>query len=131
MTENLIVPTGYKPQDAEPYMSPLMRSYFKQRLLKWRDEVSEQAKKETDAIHQDTEKSPDVLDEATSEMRFESEIIPMLAHDNDLLIAIDEALLRISRGTYGYCEQTGEPIGIARLEAWPIAALCIENEDEA
>lgn len=127
--DDVVVPKEYVPQETEPYMSLVMKTYFKRQLLKWREEVSTQAKRATDALHEETGKNADVLDEAVNEIRLETEFIPMLSHENDLLVAIDGALLKINKGTYGFCEQTGKPIGVARLKAWPIAALCIDDEE--
>lgn len=121
---------NYHPQQDEEYMSPRMLEYFKQKLLNWHDELLRKTKLEDKAIHQGLGREPDHVDSAVNEVALENELLPGINHDLDLLAQVEDALTRIEEGDYGYCEKTGEPIGVARLEAWPIATLTIEAQEE-
>jgi len=118
----------YRPSDKEPFMNERQREYFRQKLLAWKDEILKEAK-ETLAHHQlENENHPDLADRASSET---DRAIELRARDRQrkLIAKIDAALVRIEEGTYGFCEETGEPISLRRLEARPIATLSIEAQE--
>jgi DnaK suppressor protein len=123
------VPTNYKPTEKEDYMNPVMLEFFRQKLLKWKNEI---LKESTDTLHDLQEEGglqePDLADRASVETEVALE---MRARDRErkLLSKIEEAFQRIEDGSYGYCEESGEPIGIKRLEARPVATLSIEAQE--
>ena len=110
------------------YMNEAQREFFRQRLLALRNQLEENLRDTTEHL-QETEVASDPSDRATQE---EEQAIELRARDRErkLLKKIDEALGRIKAGTYGYCEDTGEPIGIARLLARPVATLTVEAQDK-
>ncbi len=123
------LPDNYRPTEKEPYMNPQMLAYFRKKLEDWKTEII----KEADATLQDLQdegglQEPDVADRASVETEVALEL---RARDRQrkLISKIDEALDRIKNGEYGYCEETGDPIGIKRLEARPIATLSIEAQE--
>ncbi len=127
--KNTILPPDYRPHDDEPFMNPVMIEYFRQKLLAWRDELLEEARATLSALHEGGSSSEaDIADRATSET---NRSIELRTRDRarKLISKIDEALERIENGTYGYCEETHEPIGISRLEARPIATLSLEAQE--
>jgi len=122
------LPPGYRPSEDEAFMSPLQVEYFRQKLLRWRESLLADA---TDALQHLREESllkPDLTDRAALEVEHTIELRTR-ARERKLISKIDAALLRIEHGTYGYCEETDEPIGIRRLEARPIATLSIEAQE--
>jgi DnaK suppressor protein len=122
------LPPGYRPSEDEEFMSPLQVEYFRQKLLRWRESLLTDA---TDALQHLKEESllkPDLTDRAALEVERTIELRTR-ARERRLISKIDAALLRIEHGTYGYCEETDEPIGIRRLEARPIATLSIEAQE--
>jgi DnaK suppressor protein len=123
------VPANYKPSEKEKYMNPVMLEYFRQKLIRWKDDIV----KESDAVLHELQdegglQEPDIADRASVETEVALEL---RARDRQrkLISKIDEALERIERGEYGYCEETGEPIGIKRLEARPVATLSVEAQE--
>lgn len=123
-----LVPPDYLPKEDEVYMNPIMLAYFKKKLLDWKADLLSGS---TDTIHTmqaETHEEPDVADRASTET---DRAIELRARDRErkLISKIDEALQRIADGQYGYCEETGEPIGVARLEARPIATLSIDAQE--
>lgn len=123
------LPPGYRPDDAEEYMSPLQLQYFRERLLSWRAELLEQAQQTLDDLRDDAHH--EVGDEADRASREADQTLDLRTRDRyrKLLRKIDAALRRIDDGSYGYCEETGEPIGLRRLEARPIATLSVEAQE--
>ena len=122
------LPPGYRPSEDEEFMSPLQVEYFRQKLLRWRDALVAES---TDALAHLKEESllkPDLTDRAALEVERTIELRTR-ARERKLLSKIDAALGRIAHGTYGYCEETDEPIGLRRLEARPIATLSIEAQE--
>jgi DnaK suppressor protein len=119
----------YQPSEDEEYMNPRQLEYFRQKLLKWREELMAEAQKTLnelrDEVHQE------IGDEADRATRESDHALELRTRDRyrKLLPKIDAALKRIEDGSYGYCEETGEPIGIARLEARPIATLSVEAQE--
>lgn len=122
------VPRDYRPSEKEPFMNPRMRSYFQQKLLMWRTELMQDTGETLQKLKNDTVAEPDIADRAATETE---RAVELRTRDRarKLISKIDAALERIEDGTYGYCEETGEPIGIKRLEARPIATLSIEAQE--
>jgi DnaK suppressor protein len=118
----------YRPSDKEPFMNERQRDYFRLRLLSWREDILKEAKETLLHLQEENQNHPDVADRASSET---DRSIELRARDRQrkLIAKIDEALTRIDDGTYGYCEETGEPISIRRLEARPIATLSVEAQE--
>jgi DnaK suppressor protein len=119
---------GYKPSDREPFMNERQREYFRKKLIRWKEEILEESRETLDALQADSHNHPDYADRASSET---DRSIELRARDRQrkLICKIDAALRRIDDGTYGYCEETGEPISIRRLDARPIATLSIEAQE--
>jgi len=118
----------YRPTDKEPFMNDRQREYFRIKLLDWRDDILKEAKETIQHLQDESQNHPDLADRASSET---DRAIELRARDRQrkLISKIDAALQRIEDGTYGYCEETGEPISIKRLEARPIATLSIEAQE--
>ena len=120
----------YIPNDKEKYMCEKHKNYFKKRLLDWRNEIVELNSKSLYLNEVDHEiSSPDIVDQASSQTEKAVEM-RTLNRQIKLLSKIDKAIKRIKDNTYGYCEDTGEPIGIKRLIARPIATLSIEAQEK-
>ncbi len=119
---------AYRPSDKEPFMNERQREYFRQKLLAWREEILKEAKETLAHLQTESENHPDLADRASSET---DRAIELRARDRQrkLIAKIDSALTRLDDGTYGYCEETGEPISLKRLEARPIATLSIEAQE--
>ena len=125
-TPNL--PEGYEPKESEEYMHELHLRYFKMKLLKWKEELLDESREDLEYLQRDRSALSDPSDIASVESGALVEM-KSRARKIKLIAKIDEALERIKEGEYGYCEETGEPIGIARLKARPIATLCIEAQE--
>jgi DnaK suppressor protein len=124
-----MLPPDYRPSEDEAFMSPVMREYFRQKLMRWRAELLLEAQATLNALQEGGGAAEaDVADRASSET---NRAIELRTRDRarKLIAKIDEALERIELGTYGYCEETHEPIGISRLEARPIATLSLEAQE--
>ncbi len=120
----------YIPNDKEKYMCEKHKNYFKKRLLDWRNEIVELNSKSLYLNEVDHEiSSPDIVDQASSQTEKAVEM-RTLNRQIKLLSKIDKAIKRIKDNTYGYCEDTGEPIGLKRLIARPIATLSIEAQEK-
>ena len=119
---------GYKPLEGETFMSDRQREYFRRKLNAWKDEILRESRETLAALQTENENHPDLADRASSET---DRAIELRARDRQrkLISKIDAALGRLDAGTYGYCEETDEPIGIRRLEARPIATLSIEAQE--
>ncbi|WP_211110480.1 RNA polymerase-binding protein DksA [Acuticoccus mangrovi] len=122
------VDENYRPSEDEPFMNDRQREYFRQKLLDWRSEILREAKYTLEQLAERERNHPDLADRATSEA---DHAIELRARDRQrkLIAKIDAALARIEDGSYGYCEETGEPIGLKRLDARPIATLSIEAQE--
>jgi DnaK suppressor protein len=109
----------YRPSEDEPFMNERQREFFRQKLLAWKDEILEESRSTIASLQQDTVAEPDIADRATSET---DRALELRTRDRQrkLIAKIDEALRRLDDGSYGYCEETGEPIALSRLEARPI-----------
>src|SRR3974390_2749009 len=118
----------YRPSDKEPFMNERQREYFRAKLLAWREDILKEAKETLQHLQEENQNHPDLADRASSET---DRSIELRARDRQpkLSARIDEALSRIDDGTYGYCEETGEPISLRRLEARPIATLSVEAQE--
>jgi DnaK suppressor protein len=118
----------YRPSDKEPFMNERQRDYFRLKLLDWRQDIFKEAKETLQHLQDEYQNHPDFADRASSET---DRAIELRARDRQrkLIAKIDAALQRIEDGSYGYCEETGEPISIKRLEARPIATLSIEAQE--
>lgn len=123
-----IIDDDYRPSEDEPYMNPRQVEYFRQKLLRWRDEILRGSGLTLQQLKEEETRLPDQSDWATAEMQRNFELRTR-DRERKLLSKIDAALRRIEDGEYGYCEETMEPIGIKRLEARPIATLSIEAQE--
>ena len=119
---------SYKPARNEPYMNPKQKEFFRRKLMAWKDELLQDSSQTIRHLQEETSAQPDLADRASTET---DRSIELRTRDRErkLISKIDEALRRIDDGTYGYCEETGEPIGVKRLEARPIATLCLEAQE--
>ena len=125
---SIVLPPDYRPSEDEPFMNDLQRVYFRQKLLSWKDEIVGQTRKTLAGLHAESTQHADLADRATSET---DRALELRARDRQrkLIAKIDAALARIEDGSYGYCEETGEPIGLKRLDARPIATLSVEAQE--
>ena len=119
---------NYKPSEKEPFMNERQREYFRAKLLAWKEEILRESKLTLQTLQEENVNHPDLADRASSET---DRAIELRARDRQrkLISKIESALRRIEEGEYGYCEDTGEPIGLARLEARPIATLSVEAQE--
>jgi DnaK suppressor protein len=117
-----------KPTEDETFMNERQRDYFRRKLLAWKNDLLKEANATLQLLQDDNQNQPDFMDRASSET---DRAIELRARDRarKLIVKIDAALRRIEDGTYGYCEETGEPISIKRLDARPIATLSIEAQE--
>lgn len=128
MSKQIILDADYKPSDDEPFMNDRQREYFRGKLLAWKDEILREAKETLATLQSENENHPDIADRASSET---DRAIELRARDRQrkLIAKIEAAIARIDDGSYGYCEETGEPISLKRLEARPIATLSLEAQE--
>lgn len=119
----------YRPTAEEPYMNPRQLAYFRGRLLEWRKKVRHEYEESFLRMREEKARDADVVDQGASEAGLHMDLKSRERALN-LLVQIDAALQRIEEGTYGYCEETGEEIGIKRLEARPLATLCVEAQEK-
>ena len=124
----MMIDEGYRPVDDEPFMSERQREYFRRKLIKWKTDILRESQETLSALQSENENHPDLADRASSET---DRAIELRARDRQrkLIAKIEAALTRIDEGTYGYCEDTGEPIALKRLEARPIATLSLEAQE--
>jgi DnaK suppressor protein len=122
------LPPDYRPSEDEPFMNDLQLEYFRQKLLRWRADLLREAGETLSSLGQGGIAEADLTDRASVET---DRALELRTRDRarKLIAKIDQALERIENGTYGYCEETGEPIGLKRLEARPIATLSIEAQE--
>jgi DnaK suppressor protein len=125
---SIVLPDNYRPSDAEPFMNERQRLYFRSKLLGWKEEILRQTRETLQGMTVEALQYADLADRATSET---DRALELRARDRQrkLIAKIDAALARIEDGTYGYCEETGEPIGLKRLDARPIATLSLEAQE--
>lgn len=122
------LPKGYVPSEKEEYMNPNQVEYFRQKLLSWKEELLEESRATIMHLQEENLNEPDLNDRATAETDAALELRTRDRY-RKLLAKIEAALARVDKGEYGYCEDTGEEIGIKRLDARPIATLCIEAQE--
>ncbi|MDB5432762.1 MAG: dnaK suppressor protein [Caulobacter sp.] len=124
----LVEKSAYRPSEDEEFMNERQLDYFKKKLLTWKDEILRESRETVTHLQAETENHPDLADRATSET---DRALELRTRDRQrkLISKIDEALRRIEDGSYGYCEETGEPITLARLEARPVATLSLEAQE--
>ncbi len=123
-----LIDESYRPTEDEPFMNERQREYFRRKLMSWKDDILRESRETLLTLQSENENHPDIADRASSET---DRSIELRARDRQrkLISKIDAALDRIEDGTYGYCEETGEPITLKRLEARPIATLSIEAQE--
>jgi DnaK suppressor protein len=123
-----LLPPDYRPSEDEPFMSPMQLEYFRQKLLRWRAELLQDSSETVQHMQAESLHQPDLTDRATLETDRSLELRTR-DRERKLITKIDLALRRIEEGSYGYCEETNEPIGVRRLEARPIATLSLEAQE--
>jgi DnaK suppressor protein len=118
----------YRPSDGEPFMNERQQEYFRKRLLSWKDDLLKEMKETVLRLQAESPNHADFADRASSDA---DRALELRARDRQrkLIVKIDAALKRLDEGTYGYCEDTGEPIGLRRLEARPIATFSVEAQE--
>jgi DnaK suppressor protein len=126
--QDIKLPEGYFPSDDEPFMNEQQQAYFKKKLLEWKADILRANRETLQNLHEDTSQHSDIADRASAET---DKSLELRARDRQrkLVAKIDEALDRLREGSYGYCLETGEPIGLKRLDARPIATLSIEAQE--
>ncbi len=125
---NDAIDVDYRPSEDEPFMNERQREYFRRKLLAWKEDILRESRETLVVLQNDNENLPDLADRASSET---DRSIELRARDRQrkLISKIDAALGRIEDGSYGYCEETGEPISLKRLDARPIATFSIEAQE--
>lgn len=122
------LPKSYRPSEDEPFMNARQREYFRRKLLGWKEELVRESTQTLQHLQTDSAQEPDLADRASTESERALELRTR-DRERKLLAKIDNALARLQDGSYGYCEETGEPIGLSRLDARPIATLSIEAQE--
>ncbi|MGY6662580.1 MAG: RNA polymerase-binding protein DksA [Glycocaulis sp.] len=122
------LPEGYRPSEDEDFMNPRQKEYFRRKLMAWKDEILRESKTTLYALQEDIGALPDLADRASTET---DRSLELRARDRQrkLISKIESALRRIEEDTYGYCDETGEPISLARLDARPVATLSLEAQE--
>lgn len=123
------LPEGYKPSPDEKFMNELQILYFHKKLQDWKQEIMRESKETLNHLQEDSQKEPDIADRASSETDWSLELRTR-DRQRKLITKIDAAIARLGEGEYGYCEVTGEPISLQRLEARPIATMTLEAQEE-
>ena len=120
--------SAYHPSETEPFMNERQRTYFRNKLIAWKEDIVRQNQETLTGLHEDSAQFADVADRATSET---DRALELRARDRQrkLMCKIDAALSRLDDGSYGYCEETGEPISLKRLDARPIATMSLEAQE--
>ena len=123
-----VIEKDYIPSEDEPFMNERQKAYFRDKLVVWKNDILREARETLEALQEESANLPDLADRASSET---DRAIELRARDRQrkLIAKIDAALARIEDGTYGYCEETGEPISLRRLDARPIATLSLEAQE--
>ncbi len=126
--QSAVVEAEYRPTEDEPFMSPRQREYFRRKLENWKEDILRESRETLENLQEESQNHSDMADRASSES---DRALELRTRDRQrkLISKIDAALKRIDDGTYGYCEETGDPIGIARLDARPIATLSLEAQE--
>ncbi|WP_188409356.1 RNA polymerase-binding protein DksA [Agaricicola taiwanensis] len=123
-----VIDQEYHPSEDEPFMNERQREYFRAKLLQWKEDILRESRETLEHLQDENQNHPDLVDRASSET---DRAIELRARDRQrkLISKIDAAIKRIDDGSYGYCEETGEPISLKRLDARPIATLSIEAQE--
>ncbi len=127
--DQLTLPEGYQPSDSEEFMGPRQRAYFLAKLKGWKEAIVNESRATMAQLQVDSLREPDVADRASSETDWSIELRTR-DRQRKLIAKIDAAVRRLYEGEYGYCEVTGEPISLARLEARPIATMTLEAQEK-
>ena len=127
--DQISVPDGYQPSEMEEFMSPRQQAYFLAKLKSWKDAIIEESRATMAQLEVDSLCEPDIADRASSETDWSIELRTR-DRQRKLIAKIDAAVRRLYEGEYGYCEVTGEPISLARLEARPIATMTLEAQEK-
>ena len=128
MARSALAEADYRPTEDEPFMNPRQREYFRRKLENWREDILRESRETLENLQEESQNHSDMADRASSESDRSLELRTR-DRQRKLISKIDAALKRIEDGTYGYCEETGDPIGIARLDARPIATLGLEAQE--
>ena len=126
--DQIILPDGYQPSDSEEFMGPRQKAYFLAKLKGWKDAIIEESRATMAQLQVDSLREPDIADRASSETDWSIELRTR-DRQRKLIAKIDAAIRRLFEGEYGYCEVTGDPISLARLEARPIATMTLEAQE--
>lgn len=128
MKAETFLPDDYKPAESEPFMNERQLEYFRRKLLNWKLELLDQSAETLDALGESARNVPDLADRASEET---DRALELRTRDRQrkLISKIDAALRRIENGEYGYCEMSGEPISLKRLDARPIATMTLESQE--
>jgi DnaK suppressor protein len=129
VVDGVELPQGYRPGADEEFMNPRQLAYFRRKLLDWKDDILREARETLQTLQTESLREPDVTDRASSETDWSIELRTR-DRQRKLISKIDAALRRIEEGEYGYCEVTGEPISLQRLEARPIATMTLEAQEK-
>jgi DnaK suppressor protein len=127
--DQMVLPDGYRPSESEEFMSPLQRAYFLAKLKAWKEAIVEESRATMAQLQVDSLREPDMADRASSETDWSIELRTR-DRQRKLIAKIDAAMRRLFEGEYGYCEVTGDPISLARLEARPIATMTLEAQEK-
>lgn len=122
------LPPGYTPSESEPFMNERQREYFRRKLIRWKEDILRESRETIENLKTETVPHADLADRATTEAERQLELRTR-DRQRKLISKIDAALDRIEDGSYGFCEETGEPISLKRLDARPIATLSIEAQE--
>tara|TARA_Y100001935_G_scaffold226785_1_gene204654 strand:+ start:209 stop:616 length:408 start_codon:yes stop_codon:yes gene_type:complete len=122
------LPKNYKPTQKEKFMNAKMKEYFRQKLVNWKNELLKESSQTLNNLQNESEAKPDITDRASEEIDRSFELRTR-DRERKLINKIDAALQRIEDGSYGYCDETGDPISIKRLEARPVATLSLEAQE--
>ncbi|NJO54207.1 MAG: RNA polymerase-binding protein DksA [Bacteroidales bacterium] len=125
---SIVIDGSYQPSENEPFMNERQREYFRKKLLNWKEDILRESRETLLNLQEENQNHSDLADRASSET---DRAIELRARDRQrkLIAKIDAALERLEDGSYGYCEETGEPISLKRLEARPIATLSVEAQE--
>ncbi len=126
--DDVTLPPGYRPDADEPFMNDRQLAYFRGKLITWRESILKESKETLATLQNESLREPDVTDRASNETDWSIELRTR-DRQRKLISKIEAALRRIDEGEYGYCEVTGEPISLARLEARPIATMTLEAQE--
>jgi DnaK suppressor protein len=122
------LPPGYRPSDSEAFMNERQREYFRRRLIRWKEDILRESRETIQNLQAETTPNADLADRAATEAERQLELRTR-DRQRKLIAKIDAALRRLEDGSYGFCEETGEPISLKRLDARPIATLSIEAQE--